>query len=192
MARAVEFDEAQAVQKAMHVFWHKGYKATSMRDLTEAMQINASSLYNTLGDKRQLFIKALKHYTRSREVAFKRYDPAAASPFGTLAAFIEDAVHSLTTETSSCMCVRTAFELEGDDPEIQAVIQAYDEFTCQFLKRLLEGAQAQGEISVRADAATMAEYLNSAFAGWYNAFLMHRDQKKIQDIAAFTLQQLRG
>ncbi|WP_046243322.1 TetR/AcrR family transcriptional regulator [Hymenobacter terrenus] len=192
MARAVEFDEAQAVQKAMHVFWEKGYTATSVRDLTEAMQINISSLYNTLGDKRQLFIKALQQYTRLRMQAFERYDTTAESPFRTLATFINDAVHTLTTEPNSCMCVRTAFEIEGDDPEIQAVITAYDEFAYHFLKKLLERAQAHQEIARHTDAATIADYINSAFAGWYNAYLLHGDRKKIQDIADFMLQQLKA
>ena len=44
MARNVEFDEERAIQKAMEVFWKKGYSGASMRDLTGAMQINASSL----------------------------------------------------------------------------------------------------------------------------------------------------
>jgi len=48
MARNVEFNEATAIQKAMEVFWKKGYNATSLRDLTDAMQINSSSLYNTI------------------------------------------------------------------------------------------------------------------------------------------------
>lgn len=191
MARTVEFDEAHAIQQAMHVFWRKGYAATSMRDLTEAMQINSSSLYNTLGDKRQLFIKALRHYTLMREQSFGQYDTRAASPFRTLTTFINDAVHSLTTEPSTCLCMRTSFELEGNDPEVQSVIEAYDAFTGAFLKSLIEQAQAQDEIVQSTDAATVAEYLTSAFAGWYNAYLLHHDRAKIQSIADFTLQQLR-
>ena len=39
----------------MQVFWHKGYEATSMEDLLSAMDLNRGSLYDTFGDKRQLF-----------------------------------------------------------------------------------------------------------------------------------------
>ncbi|WP_449398631.1 TetR/AcrR family transcriptional regulator [Chryseobacterium wanjuense] len=62
MARNIEFNEEVAIQKAMEVFWEKGYYATSMRDLTDAMKINSSSLYNTIGDKHQLFLKCIDHY----------------------------------------------------------------------------------------------------------------------------------
>jgi len=191
MARAVEFDEEQAVQKAMEVFWKNGYAATSMRDLTEAMQINSSSLYNTLGDKRQLFIKSIKHYTVLRMRALKQFGINTDSPFQTLENFINEAVHIITTEPSSCMCVRTAFEIEGDDPEVQAVITAYDEFTHKFLKNLIESAQCKDEIAQSEDADTIAHYLNSTFAGWYNSYILHRDSKKIQNIADYLIRQLK-
>jgi len=69
MARNIEFDEDKAIQKAMAVFWKKGFGGTTMRDLTEAMDINSSSLYNTIGDKHQLFVKCISNYTKKGMVA---------------------------------------------------------------------------------------------------------------------------
>ena len=57
MARCVEFNEVEKIEKAMNVFWEKGYNATSMQDLVDAMQINRSSLYNTIGDKHDIWEK---------------------------------------------------------------------------------------------------------------------------------------
>lgn len=65
MARNVEFSEEIAIQRAMEVFWKKGYLGASMRDLTDAMQINSSSLYNTIGDKRELFVRCIRSYVHS-------------------------------------------------------------------------------------------------------------------------------
>ena len=62
MARTVEFNECEIIDKAMNVFWEKGYQATSMQDLVDAMQINRSSIYNTFGDKHQLFMKCISSY----------------------------------------------------------------------------------------------------------------------------------
>ena len=50
------------IEKAMQVFWHKGYEATSMEDLLSAMDLNRGSLYDTFGDKRQLFLKVVDRY----------------------------------------------------------------------------------------------------------------------------------
>ena len=59
MARNVEFNEENAIQKAMEVFWEKGFNGASLRDLTDAMKINSSSLYNTTGDKQELFVRCV-------------------------------------------------------------------------------------------------------------------------------------
>ncbi len=62
MARHKEFDQDEALQKAMEAFWARGYEATSMQDLVEHMGINRQSLYDTFGDKHSLFLKALDRY----------------------------------------------------------------------------------------------------------------------------------
>jgi AcrR family transcriptional regulator len=65
MARPPEFDRAQALVKALHLFWDKGYERTTVRDLTEAMGISAPSLYNSFGGKKELFDEAVAQYTGS-------------------------------------------------------------------------------------------------------------------------------
>ncbi|TQR85176.1 TetR/AcrR family transcriptional regulator [Mycobacterium hodleri] len=65
MARPPEFDRAQALVKALHLFWDKGYERTTVRDLTEAMGISAPSLYNSFGGKKELFDEAVAEYTDS-------------------------------------------------------------------------------------------------------------------------------
>jgi len=62
MARHREFDKERALAKAMEVFWLKGYEATSVSDLLEAMEIHRGSMYDTFGDKHSLYLEALEHY----------------------------------------------------------------------------------------------------------------------------------
>ena len=62
MARPREFDEVTALEAAIECFWHRGYVATSVRDLADKMGISGPSLYNAYGDKRALFAQALDHY----------------------------------------------------------------------------------------------------------------------------------
>ncbi|WP_299508476.1 TetR/AcrR family transcriptional regulator [uncultured Roseobacter sp.] len=63
--RPREFDEVAALDAAMQVFWIKGYDGASMKDLTKAMGINSPSLYAGFGDKRELYLKAIEHYTEN-------------------------------------------------------------------------------------------------------------------------------
>src|SRR5271154_2908835 len=62
MARPRTFDTDEALEAAMRLFWQRGYEATSMQDLVEALGINRASLYGTFGDKAQLFEAAMKRY----------------------------------------------------------------------------------------------------------------------------------
>jgi TetR/AcrR family transcriptional regulator, transcriptional repressor for nem operon len=144
MARNVEFNEAEAIQKAMEVFWKKGYSATSLRDLTDAMKINSSSLYNTIGDKHELFVKCIKHYTDVRMQELKKRAANARSPLNAVINFINDAV-TVIVEGNSCMAVKTAFEIAADDKVVQDILKEDNDFTHDFLRSLITQAREQGE-----------------------------------------------
>lgn len=58
------FDTGAALERAMRVFWKKGYEGTSLSDLTEAMGINRPSLYAAFGNKEELFRKVMDNYGR--------------------------------------------------------------------------------------------------------------------------------
>jgi TetR/AcrR family transcriptional repressor of nem operon len=78
-----QFDEAAALDKAMEAFWARGYEATSVQDLVEAMGLHRGSIYAAFGGKRSLFLKALRHYETHRRRAWlealrRRHGPRAA------------------------------------------------------------------------------------------------------------------
>ena len=118
MPRSVEFDEEEAIQKAMEVFWEKGFHSTSLRDLTEAMKINSSSLYNTIGDKQELFVRCVKHYTEIRKKDLQKRLQSPDSPLTALVNYINDAVDVIISGDNSCMAVKTAFEVATNDQRV--------------------------------------------------------------------------
>src|SRR3954468_1963795 len=63
MARPREFDTDQAVDRAMDLFWSRGYAATSLQDLTAVLGIGSGSLYAAFGSKEQLYARALERYS---------------------------------------------------------------------------------------------------------------------------------
>ena len=62
--RPREFDEERALEAALLLFWRQGYEGTSLAQLTEAMGINAPSLYAAFGSKEQLFRRAVDRYVQ--------------------------------------------------------------------------------------------------------------------------------
>lgn len=191
MARNVEFNEEEAVLKAMEVFWEKGYKGTSLRDLTDAMKINSSSLYNTIGDKHALFVKCIKKYTELRMIEVKRLAEIAKSPLEGLVNFINAAVLSITCEANACMAVKTAFEADADDKKVQAILKADNEFTHKFLSSLISKAKAQGELADDdEEPEVLTDYLISVYTGWYELYIIHKDPARIRKMADYLIKQL--
>jgi AcrR family transcriptional regulator len=62
MARKKQYSEDEVVEKAMHLFWKKGYETTSMQMLEKEMGINKFSIYSSFGNKHGLFLESLKQY----------------------------------------------------------------------------------------------------------------------------------
>ncbi len=72
MARTKKFDPKQALAAAMNVFWRLGYENTSLDVLMAEMGIARQSLYDTFGDKRSLYLKALAHYRDETNASMRR------------------------------------------------------------------------------------------------------------------------
>src|SRR6266568_8148145 len=77
VGRPRAFDVDLALDRALHVFWDKGYEGTSLSDLTKVMRINRPSLYAAFGNKEQLFRKVLDRYMDGPVAYFGR---ALAAP----------------------------------------------------------------------------------------------------------------
>jgi TetR/AcrR family transcriptional repressor of nem operon len=185
MARTVEFDQHHAIENALDVFWRKGYNGTSMRDLTDAMQINSSSLYNTLGDKHQLFVHCIKHYTLKRRILLEERAKAFDSPLKALESFINDVADVVVRDAQGCFAIKTAFEVSPDDKTIQALLKDDNDFTHSFLKGLIRDAVREGTMSAGTDPGLFADYIISTYTGWYELYILHKDPVKIKKLAAF-------
>src|SRR5689334_6119833 len=69
MARTKEFDPDVALQKALELFWERGYEATSMADLVRHLGVARASIYATFGGKHDLYVKAFERYLHTRDPA---------------------------------------------------------------------------------------------------------------------------
>jgi len=190
MARTVEFNEEEAIQKAMEVFWEKGYNGASLRDLTDAMKINSSSLYNTIGDKQELFVRCVKHYTDIRKKDIQQRIASSGSALSILLQYIDDAVMVIITEANGCMAIKTAFEAATDDPRVKDILKADSHYAYQFLYNLISKAMEQDEIANDEDPELLADYFISTWTGWHESYLLHKDPVKIKKMAQYFIKQI--
>ena len=162
-----QFDSDAALEKAMAAFWARGYEATSVQDLVDCMGINRGSLYATFGDKRQLFLAALRRYDERHRKVWVAGLTGAMAPRAAVLAVFEDAVAAALDAKArdGCLLVNTALELSPHDPEIAALIAQSLEEMEGFFRVNIEEGQAEGTIPERVDGAEVAGALLSLFLG---------------------------
>jgi AcrR family transcriptional regulator len=158
------FDREAALAAAMHLFWRKGYSATSISDLTEAMGIGSPSLYAAFGSKDALYAEALDHYRVSHEaIAWGRFfsaDTARAA----IAAFLHDSADGLSRTPHGCMVTLSAVGGEGH-AELGALVASARNVTLERLEERLQRGVAAGEIGESVDVRALARFVQTVQNG---------------------------
>lgn len=168
MPRAKEFDPTDVLDKAMCVFWHKGYYDTSVRDLVEAMGINRFSIYSTFEDKHTLFLHALDHYQRtriSRMLAVLEQPEASVAEVHTFFEQIVAGARAAPDAKYGCLMVNTAAEMAADDPEAAQKVQGYLDRLTQAFRHALDRGRRQDELAEDFDIDGFAAYLTGVVLG---------------------------
>ena len=167
MPRPKEFNPDHALDKAMHVFWHKGYEATSMENLLNAMDLNRGSLYDTFGDKRQLFLKVLDRYCHGFVgEKFSLLDqPGPAIP--TLRRFIHGMIDGALADPQrrGCLIANTVMELAPHEKEIAGTLRQALKMAEDTFFKVLARAKLQGELSSEKDPRALARFLTTMLQG---------------------------
>ena len=143
------FDEADVIDQIMHVFWDKGYEATSLTDLTEATGLKRGSLYNAFGDgKQELFFRSLQKYDTEQRAAIIKQLEAIESPIAAFETLFDALVQQAMadTEKKGCLLVNTALNMTHHDEAVQKLVtKGMDEFA-SFFERLIKRGQSAGKI----------------------------------------------
>lgn len=161
MARLKEFDEERALDAAVDCFWLRGYEATSVRDLANAMGIGGASLYNAYGDKRALFSRSLERYAeRSMRNRIARME-ASHQPKEAVRAFIAEIIdRSLKDpDRKGCLLVNSALDVAPHDAVIGKVVGGYLDEIRDFFRRNVEAARKSGQAPCSVDAEEVSGHL---------------------------------
>jgi TetR/AcrR family transcriptional repressor of nem operon len=162
-----KFDTDEALERAMHAFWAHGYEATSVQDLLDTMGLNRGSLYATFGDKRSLFIRALRHYDAVHRQAWVTALAGSGSPRQAITGAFEGVIAAVleTGSRDGCLLINTALELSPHDAEIRDIVGHGLAEMEAFFREMIENGRASGEIARTVAPADTARALLGLFIG---------------------------
>lgn len=186
------FDKDEALTKAMHVFWEKGFEGTTMADLVQAIGIKAPSLYAAFGNKDALFSAVVLHYlpivTNGQLGALSNTSNIANAVEKALA----ECVRLFTSQDNPQSClimtaaINTAPEHSAHVTELQALRKGYQ---AAWVARF-EKAKADHQLKADADAATLAEYFTTVILGMALRAKDNATQTELSKTAALSRQVL--
>lgn len=183
MPRVKTFDENEVLTKAMNLFWKNGYAATSVQDLVSHLGINRASLYDTFGDKEQLFKKSFALYRKSNKeglVQFFQSRPNVKDGFSELFEnTINEAIHD--KDRKGCFVVNTTTELIPNDENMLEILESIkQDFEAIFYEYLKKGKE-NGQLKTTHDLKSVASLFYTLYNGIRVVSKVRPDKKKLSD-----------
>jgi TetR/AcrR family transcriptional repressor of nem operon len=189
MPRTKSFDEVETLDKAKDVFWQKGYNGTPPQDILEGTGLSRSSLYDTYGDKRTLFIKALHRYRESETAAAIQYLDGAVDPALAIRRIFQAAYEAFMTDQprKGCLMVNTLNEVASHDEEVEEIVRENRQALENAYARAIRRGQQQGLIGGDHQPRALARYLVNSLWGLTTNLKLGLDKKAAADIVRITL-----
>ncbi|NRF90685.1 TetR/AcrR family transcriptional regulator [Paenibacillus frigoriresistens] len=167
MARLREFDEQKALDAAMHVFWEKGFEATSLSDLTSKMGIQRPSIYSAFGDKKELFEAALRKYTQFHASNVRARLQKKSSVKEAFRSYFESVVAEEYEEgpNRGCFCLNTMVELAPHDAKFEILTREHQMYLSAIFQETIERGIRSGELENVTNALALAQTLVVSLIG---------------------------
>lgn len=155
------FDTDTALDNAMIVFRQKGFHASSVADLSEAMNLTAGSIYKAFKDKRTLFLRVFERYISVRGADLRaclQHYPTGRARIAELLQFYLDSAREIEGRRG-CLVVGSTVELQSLDEELSELVRQAVLRNRNFLIALVREGQEDGSVSASLDAETAAGLL---------------------------------
>ena len=144
--RPRSFDESAALEKAIQVFWFKGYDGVTIDDLVAGMGVGRPSLYSIFGDKRRIFLRVLHAYAERKGAGAAEALLAPQALRDSIASFLRYAVTTATEEGSASGCLLMCVAPLVNDAEVRQFIRDAAAGAVALVERRFEDGISAGEI----------------------------------------------
>jgi len=186
--RTRQFDADQALERALDVFWTRGYEGATLPELTEAMGINRPSLYAAFGNKEKLFRTALEYYQTGPQSflaeALKKLT-ARGVVESIFAGFLR--LQRGSGRSRGCMIVSGALACGEEAEPIRRELIRLRQAVVRMLRERFEQAVQEGDLPKGADSATLARYIATVLFGLAVQAASGATEKELRLVAAMAL-----
>lgn len=189
--RPKQFDREQALGRAMELFWQRGFEAASMPQLLAAMGISRQSLYDTFGNKRELYVSAIRHYREtqlSQALGLLERDGSPLRNVRSALRFFQDLASD--ARCRGCFVANALVEMGPRDGEIASLLHETLELLRASIERSLREAQSQGELPPGKSPESLSRALTNAMIGLAVTGRLEVGRSELGDIYAGTLSML--
>ncbi len=188
IGRPREFDLDKALDRALKVFWRKGYEGTSLPDLTKAMGINRPSLYAAFGNKEELFRKALERYVEG-PAAYVRQALAEPTSRTAVERLLFGAADLLTDPKNprGCLIVQGALACGEAANAVRRDLISRRMASEAAIRERLERAQKEGDLLEDADPADLARYVATVIYGMAVQAASGASREELRRVVEMTL-----
>ncbi len=182
--RPKTFDRDEALFAALELFWEKGYSATAIGDLTERMGIGRQSLYNTFGDKHDLYLEALRRYVEMRMSMAREIFESDGAPLDNLSAFFAMVREEAVARTSGCMMVNCSTEVGAVDDAAARLVEKAHLRLENMLRDLFERAHEAGDLTDLASPRALARLIIDTLNGIAARSRLGLDAEEVDEAVA--------
>lgn len=144
MSRPLEFDRTEAVALAVEAFWSSSYQALPTMELADAMGVAKSSLYNTFGSKKTLFLEALDHYAQAQRAHVIRLARSINMQNELRRLMLDIAFDN--SSGRGCLLVNTATEISMRDSDVHQHVKKGLSGMIEAFEEIIRAGQRTGEI----------------------------------------------
>jgi TetR/AcrR family transcriptional regulator, transcriptional repressor for nem operon len=183
MGRPQEFETSEALRSVMHLFWCKGYEATSLVDILTATGLSKSSLYASFGGKRELFLAAFETYRKEHLRHIQGILNNGQTARLSIETFFRQGIaHSQDpTHAYGCMTANEAVELAPHDVDIQRLVAEDFQAIEDLFTLAIERGQADGSIASRQEPRKLARFLVVSLQGYQVMARAKSDLARLED-----------
>ncbi|MBU8822970.1 TetR/AcrR family transcriptional regulator [Mycolicibacterium goodii] len=185
--RPRSFDRDEALDKAIRLFWERGFEATSTRDLSRTLGIGMPSIYSAFGDKRQLFTEAVEVY----DARYGGFIDAALAEEPTaraaVARILAQAPGRYTRRGLPSGCLIVSGDDGSADETVGAALRRIREKKTETVADKIRADIAAGELPADTDARALAQYVMSTLSGIAQAARDRIPRARLEKVAAIAL-----